>query len=984
MTSIAIDRNDGLSSAVAIKAPCRVVTSANITLSGLQTIDGVSLAANDRVLVRSQTSAVDNGIWIVDTGPWRRSKDFAGNRDVRLGTQIYVTSGTTYSASGWYVNTANPIVIGTTALTISQNVMLNAAQLIALEASATAAAASATASAAASLVSENNAAAWAAGVNLPAVAANRLLIDNALGTLRESVAFPDALVRLGFNQCYLLFYGVSAANSAAANTTAIQARLDVEPDGTHFIFPPGLVQFTTLKVWKNGHKLPGDARTTLYSSSPRAIKFIGNLNGVACPDLLEEYWDTGDTSNWNTGGGTAIPVVGGKLTGTGTFRFYRDFTVPVGVPVQMGSVISAGSGVAMRIYDAAGTGDPFMEPLGTATISNASPAVITRTGHGLAANAPLKLTTAGALPAGLVRDARAAVTISIASPGVITWTGHNLPADTPIKFATNGTLPTGLVAGTTYYLKTVLGANTFTVSATVGGAAINTTGTQTSTHAAGTISLYYVKTVLDANTFTVSTTPGGTEVNTSSAGSGTHTINSVLDVLTTDRMNPGWVTSLHGTIRVTLYSAGSVTCTVDFVNARVAGTSYRQGISGFQVQQPGGATYPFIYTGSVEDCTIDGLVCLSIGQLIVMGDATSRSAYINLYNTRGIGTQNVGIPMVLGRNGVNCYMDRTTVRVGLYSNTVAGRNLMNVEATWPMLWDEWVITRTDTSGWYDAVNLTIRMGPNGGTERTAIGPFLGFSNVFDSNRRSIMRCDVGAGCYIKELTFGAGDTSSCFEGDAFVLTGAGLAIAPIIGGGGTMRTRSVGRSGMLVDIGTMSGASFGGTFHDLDIGRYGNAACLTLTGNSNWDGVQVDGFVVANANYNNPDNGALPRMPAYGLVVDGASAIKNLIVTPNNRFVGTTLKVSLNTPPEGATSLIASNVVLNKSSGAVTVTASPMTIAAVAWNRSVKVGGGTVSRIDVGPAASWYTTTDHDFFLPAGQTAAVTYTVAPTITVINW
>lgn len=143
MTSIMIDRNDGLSSSSAIKAACRVVAVSAITLAGLQTIDGVSLAAGDRVLYA--VAGANAGIWIVDTGSWRRAKDFAGNRDVRLGTQIYVTSGTTYSASGWYVNTANPIVIGTTAITISQNVMLNAAQLIALEASATAAAADAVA-----------------------------------------------------------------------------------------------------------------------------------------------------------------------------------------------------------------------------------------------------------------------------------------------------------------------------------------------------------------------------------------------------------------------------------------------------------------------------------------------------------------------------------------------------------------------------------------------------------------------------------------------------------------------------------------------------------------------------------------------------------------------------------------------------------------------------------------------------------------------
>jgi hypothetical protein len=70
------------------------------------------------------------------------------------------------------------------------------------------------------------------------------------------------------------------------------------------------------------------------------------------------------------------------------------------------------------------------------------------------------------------------VTITIAAPGVVTWTDHGLSANSTIRFTTTGALPTGLAAGTTYYVKTVLSPNTFTVSASAGGAAITTSGTQ--------------------------------------------------------------------------------------------------------------------------------------------------------------------------------------------------------------------------------------------------------------------------------------------------------------------------------------------------------------------------------------------------------------------------------------------------------------------------------------------------------------------------
>lgn len=85
MTSIAIDRVDGLSSAAAIKGPCRAATTANISLYGEQTIDAVAVVTGNRVLVKNQTTPSENGIWICDTGQWRRSKDFSRTNDVVSG-----------------------------------------------------------------------------------------------------------------------------------------------------------------------------------------------------------------------------------------------------------------------------------------------------------------------------------------------------------------------------------------------------------------------------------------------------------------------------------------------------------------------------------------------------------------------------------------------------------------------------------------------------------------------------------------------------------------------------------------------------------------------------------------------------------------------------------------------------------------------------------------------------------------------------------
>jgi hypothetical protein len=74
-------------------------------------------------------------------------------------------------------------------------------------------------------------------------------------------------------------------------------------------------------------------------------------------------------------------------------------------------------------------------------------------------------------------------TISSASPGVITETAHDSLANEPKVFSNSGGgLPAAITAGTVYYVKTVLGVDTYTISATPGGAAINTASTGTGTH----------------------------------------------------------------------------------------------------------------------------------------------------------------------------------------------------------------------------------------------------------------------------------------------------------------------------------------------------------------------------------------------------------------------------------------------------------------------------------------------------------------------
>lgn len=110
---------DSVATGLHVKASVKVTTSANITLSGEQTIDGV-LTSGSRVLVKMQTAGEENGIYVSDAGAWSRSTDADTDAEVTSGMFAFVEEGTMYANSGWVLTTPNPITLGTTPLSFSQ------------------------------------------------------------------------------------------------------------------------------------------------------------------------------------------------------------------------------------------------------------------------------------------------------------------------------------------------------------------------------------------------------------------------------------------------------------------------------------------------------------------------------------------------------------------------------------------------------------------------------------------------------------------------------------------------------------------------------------------------------------------------------------------------------------------------------------------------------------------------------------------------
>ncbi len=111
---------DARSAGLDPKASVRVATTENISLSGTPSIDGVSIVEGNRVLVKNQTIATQNGIYIVSASSWSRSADFDQDQEATAGVFFFVEEGVTNGDAGFVLTTDNQVTIGVTDLTFTQ------------------------------------------------------------------------------------------------------------------------------------------------------------------------------------------------------------------------------------------------------------------------------------------------------------------------------------------------------------------------------------------------------------------------------------------------------------------------------------------------------------------------------------------------------------------------------------------------------------------------------------------------------------------------------------------------------------------------------------------------------------------------------------------------------------------------------------------------------------------------------------------------
>jgi len=117
---------DGVSQGLDVKESVRAASTGNLTLSGAQMIDGVSVVADDRVLVKDQSSASENGIYVAAAGAWSRAADFDGSasggadaEDVK-GAFFFVEEGTINADNGFVCTNDGAITFGATSISFVQ------------------------------------------------------------------------------------------------------------------------------------------------------------------------------------------------------------------------------------------------------------------------------------------------------------------------------------------------------------------------------------------------------------------------------------------------------------------------------------------------------------------------------------------------------------------------------------------------------------------------------------------------------------------------------------------------------------------------------------------------------------------------------------------------------------------------------------------------------------------------------------------------
>lgn len=301
MASSNTDLKKGVVGNLGAKAPCRVCTTANIDLEGLQTINGITVEENDRVLVRLQTDSTENGIYIASTSAWERAVDFDDSLDGVPGSLVFVNEGSgTVELSPktlWSVACNDfPIDFGTSDITFTFFAIASDVGIY--------------------LTSSNNLSdvddaatsrtnlGLAIGTNVQAYNANLQALSGLTGAANKVPAFTGvgamALLTTGSSSGNLPLIGTSSATESLAGLAGLstQSEADTGTNDTTIITP---LKLKTRQGIRYVGRLTASNTTTLGCSLSTGKKYLFRFNNIL-PSLDASFF----TAQYSTDGGSTL------------------------------------------------------------------------------------------------------------------------------------------------------------------------------------------------------------------------------------------------------------------------------------------------------------------------------------------------------------------------------------------------------------------------------------------------------------------------------------------------------------------------------------------------------------------------------------------------------------------------------------------------------------------------------------------------------
>ena len=313
------------------KASCVAATTANITLSAPQTIDGVSVLTGDRVLVKDQTSPAENGIYVAAAGTWSRSTD--ADTWVELTSAFTFVEAGTVNADNGFVCTINPGgTLGSTAVTWVQ--FSGAGQI----------------TAGAGLTKTGNT------LDVGTASSSRIVVNSndidlattGVGASTYQSVTVDTYGRItaGTNPTTLAGYNISDAYTQTQVNNALALKLD----------------------------LAGGTMSGAIAMGTNKITGLGNPT-VAQDAATKTYVDTADALKLNLSGGTmsgAIAMGASKITGMADPTANQDATTKIYVDTILGSAIAAATSAAAAAVSETNAGNSATAAAGSATAAAGS------------------------------------------------------------------------------------------------------------------------------------------------------------------------------------------------------------------------------------------------------------------------------------------------------------------------------------------------------------------------------------------------------------------------------------------------------------------------------------------------------------------------------------------------------------------------------------------------------------------------------------